>query len=406
MVAAARRGRRGGLRGRGRRGGLPGRGLLGLAHRALLGLALGALLRLAAGALLGLEPYALLGLLPGALLLGAEDRLALGHDVADRARDHCAGADRVIVAGDHEVDPVRVAVRVDQPDDRDAQPLGLAHRDDLGLEVDDEHRVGRALHVLDAAEVGAQLGQVRLGGQPLAGRQQRQLALVLVALEVVQALDALADGLEVRQQATEPAVVDVRHAGRLGAVLDRVTGLLLRADEEDDAAAVGQCGGELLGILEQRLRLQEVDDVDAAALAVDEAAHLRVPASRLVAEVDAGLQELAELDLGHGAAPLCLRVVVDCARAVRLRTRSSAPGRAAATAVRDRGRKLARLYASSGALRRWKGCGPASPPSSGGPVRRIPSGVIPRRSGLVPAPREGRPGAARRRRGARRSPGG
>ena len=51
---------------------------------------------------------------------------------------------------------------------------------------------------------------------PLARRQQRELALGLVALEVVQALDALADRLEVRQQAAEPAVVDVRHAGRLG----------------------------------------------------------------------------------------------------------------------------------------------------------------------------------------------
>ncbi|MDX6690324.1 MAG: small subunit ribosomal protein, partial [Solirubrobacteraceae bacterium] len=35
---------------------------------------------------------------------------------------------------------------------------------------------------------------------------------------------------------------------------------------------------------QQRLRLEEVDDVDAAVLAVDEPAHLRVPAAGLVAE--------------------------------------------------------------------------------------------------------------------------
>ena len=76
-----------------------------------------------------------------------------------------------------------------------------------------KQRVRRALHVLDAAEVGPQLGEVGLGRHALARRQQLELALGLVALEVVQALDALVDRLEVREQAAEPAVVDVRHAG-------------------------------------------------------------------------------------------------------------------------------------------------------------------------------------------------
>ena len=49
-------------------------------------------------------------------------------------------------------------------------------------------------------------------------------------------------------------------------------------------------------LLEQLLRLREVDDVDAAALAEDEAAHLGIPAARLVAEVDAGLQQLSHRD--------------------------------------------------------------------------------------------------------------
>ena len=128
---------------------------LGLLARLLLGLA--------ARALLGLAARLLLGLLAGALLLGAEGPAALGDHVADRLRDRRAGADRVVVAGDDVVDAVRVAVRVDQADDRDAQALGLAHRDRLGLEVDDEHRVGHALHVLDAAEVGLQLLEVGLG---------------------------------------------------------------------------------------------------------------------------------------------------------------------------------------------------------------------------------------------------
>ena len=66
--------------------------------------------------------------------------------------------------------------------------------------------------------------------------------------------------------------------------------------------------GELVGLLEQALRLLQIDDVDAAALREDEAAHLRVPAARLVAEVDAGLQELPHRDDGHRQSSLRFRL--------------------------------------------------------------------------------------------------
>src|SRR5436190_15887834 len=114
------------------------------------------------------------------------------------------------------------AVGVDEADDRDPQALRLAHRDRLGLEVDHEHGVGHALHVLDAAQVRLELLQVGLGGQTLTRRQQRQLALGRVAVEVMEELDAQRDRLAVREQTTQPAGVDVRHAGRLGDFLDAV----------------------------------------------------------------------------------------------------------------------------------------------------------------------------------------
>ena len=89
---------------------------------------------------------------------------------------------------------------------------------------------------------------------------------------------------------------DVRHADARRLLRDGVLRLLLRADEEDRAAALGDVAREVVRLLEQLLRLLEVDDVDAAALAEDEAAHLRVPATRLVAEVDSGLQQLSHGD--------------------------------------------------------------------------------------------------------------
>ena len=58
-------------------------------------------------------------------------------------------------------------------------------------------------------------------------------------------------------------------------------------------------GGEPPRLGEQVLGLQQVDDVDPVALAVDVAAHARVPAPRLVAEVKPGLQQVLESGLGH-----------------------------------------------------------------------------------------------------------
>ena len=228
--------RRRGSGGRSRCGGLGARPAAAAAASAARGL-----LGLAAGALLGLAARALLGLGAQALLLGAVDAGALADDLADRARDHRARADRVVVAGDHEVDPVGVAVGVDEPDDRDPQALRLAHRDRLGLEVDRRTSPsGVPFMFLTPPRLARSFARSACADEALARRQQRELALGLVALEVVQAPDPLAHRLEVRQQAAEPAVVDVRHAGRLGDLLDRVARLLLGADEQHRAAAVAR----------------------------------------------------------------------------------------------------------------------------------------------------------------------
>src|SRR5262249_31430989 len=141
------------------------------------------------------------------------------------------------------------------------------------------------------------------------------------------------------QQAAEPAVVDVRLAGRLGDLLDPVAGLLLGADEQHRAAAVGDLGSEALGLLEQALRLEQIDDVDAGALAEDEAAHLRVPAARLLAEVDSGLQQLLDADFGHRGDTPFVRLDAATRASEESRTgRVRTPCRAAASGVIARGR--------------------------------------------------------------------
>ena len=114
----------------------------------------------------------------------------------------------------------------------------------------------------------------------------------------------LGDRVEVGEHATEPAVVDVGHADARRLLGDGLLGLLLRADEEDGAAVGDRLLDELVGVVDVRQRLLQVDDVDAVALGHDEALHLRVPATGLVPEVDAALEELAHGDDGHAVVSL------------------------------------------------------------------------------------------------------
>ena len=71
--------------------------------------------------------------------------------------------------------------------------------------------------------------------------------------------------------------------------------LRLGADEEDVLAAQDDVARELLRELELAEGLLQIDDVDPVALGEDEAAHLGIPAARLVSEVDAGGEECFEL---------------------------------------------------------------------------------------------------------------
>ena len=248
--------------------------------------------------------------------------LALGDRLAERVHDQAARADRVVVARDHEVGLVRVAVRVHERDHRHPEPPRLAHRELLLAQVDDEDRVRLLAHVGDAAEVRLELLELVLHRDPLLGRQQLELALVAQAAQLVEVLDPLGDRAPVGEQAAEPAVVHVRHARALGLLLDGVLGLLLGADEEDGAAALGEVADEALRLLEALERLLQIDDVDAAALAEDETAHLRVPAARLVAEMDSGLQELSHGDCHRSFLPGWLRC--SCAGGGRVEPASEA----------------------------------------------------------------------------------
>src|SRR5207245_5980692 len=82
---------------------------------------------------------------------------------------------------------------------------------------------------------------------------------------------------------------------------DGVGDLLLRADEEHGPALRREVTDEGIAALDALQRLQEVDDVDPAALGEDVPAHLGVPPPGLVPEMDARLQQLLHGNDGHAA---------------------------------------------------------------------------------------------------------
>src|SRR5204862_2959790 len=105
---------------------------------------------------------------------------------------------------------------------RDSEPPRLAHGELFLPQVDDEDRVGLAADVGDAAEVRLELLELVLHPDALLRRQELELALLLQAAELVEPLDAVGDRAPVREQAAEPAVVDVRHRDALRLLLDGV----------------------------------------------------------------------------------------------------------------------------------------------------------------------------------------
>src|SRR6476660_5745065 len=97
----------------------------------------------------------------------------------------------------------------------------------------------------------------------------------------------------------EPALVHEEHSAALRFLGNRVLRLPLGADKQHRPSVSREVRYELLRLAEQPRRLREVDDVDPVPLAKDEMLHLRVPALRLVSEVDARLEQILQRDAGQ-----------------------------------------------------------------------------------------------------------
>src|SRR5688572_801999 len=231
------------------------------------------------------------------VLVGAHRRREprLGDGIGDRPGDQLDRANRVIVAGDRHGDQIGIGVGVDDTDDRNPELVRLVDGDLLLLRVDHEQKPGQTRHVADTGEILLQLlALAREEELFLLGVVLELAAFLATLLQLLHPTDLLLDGLEVREQAAEPALGDMHGVAAIGLLLHDRLELALRADEQNVVTPHDDVAHELLRKLELTQRLLQVDDVDAVALGEDEPAHLGVPPARLMAEVNARFEELLQ----------------------------------------------------------------------------------------------------------------
>ena len=170
----------------------------------------------------------------------------------------------------------------------------------LLLRINDPDRLRNLRDIADTAEVLLQLVLLtREHKQLLLGETGAGNLVKVHGLELLEPGNALRDGLEISEHSPKPTLVDIGHANASGLLNDGLLGLLLRADEKNLATLGDSLLDEGICLVNVGQRLVQVNDVDAVTLGEDETLHLRVPATRLMSEVDAALEELASGDDGH-----------------------------------------------------------------------------------------------------------
>src|SRR6266581_3816656 len=158
---------------------------------------------------------------------------ALQDRIGDPARVQPYRPARVVVARDNVGNSVWRVIGIDHPDDGDTELFRLGDGPFLVTDVYHEQGIGPVVQRLDAPEAALQLGELALKVQSFFLRQLLHASVLDHHLHFLEALDRLADGLEVREHPAEPAMIDERGAAALGLLADDLARLALGSDEQE-----------------------------------------------------------------------------------------------------------------------------------------------------------------------------
>ena len=216
-------------------------------------------------------------------------------------RAHC-----IIVGRDHDVGERRIAIGIENANDRDVHPLCFAHSVLFTTRIDHNQRTWQAMKVTDA---------VKIAPDALDLATNRRLVLLLVLLDAASRLQAfqldkarqaLANSRKVCQRSADPPLSNRRHLALLCFRFDYGTDLFLGPQEHDLCSSRRQRAHKVRCLVETADRFLEVNNVDLMPLSVDERFHLRVPTAGLVAIVDSGVDQFLRSNKRHVRQAPCL----------------------------------------------------------------------------------------------------
>src|SRR5207302_1863538 len=182
----------------------------------------------------------------------------------------------------------------DDRNHRNAEFISFRHGNFFLAHIDYKDRVRQTVHSFDARKRFVQTLPFAIEFDALFLGQFFITAIGLHRFQIFEPLDRFLYGLKIRQETAQPALVDIILSSALGFLADSVLGLTLRAHEQHCLAAIlsNRVGDILKRLAKHLLRLLQIDNIYAVALAENIFLHLRVPTAHLVTEVNTGLQQL------------------------------------------------------------------------------------------------------------------
>src|SRR5699024_9497992 len=145
------------------------------------------------------------------------------------------------------------------------------------------------------AKVGAQFGQFTLEQQQFfLGAAGTSYVVEVNFFQLFHPLNTFGNSGEVGEHTAQPTMVYVWHANTCSLLNDRALSLPLGAHKGNSSTVRNGFFDELIGTVNERQGLLQVNNINAIAFCQDKTLHLRVPATCLVAEVDTGIQHFPQ----------------------------------------------------------------------------------------------------------------